>query len=100
MASFRTAVIVTIIVGFALGVLLGMSAGSDLGQPDVAMAADTSSLDGVLRGLVQTVSKPLMRALNAAAGPSVKVVAPGAKADRNTATTPVPGKGSQRLPKP
>ena len=43
MASFRTAVIVTVIVGFVLGMLLGMSAGSDLGQPDVALAADSNT---------------------------------------------------------
>ena len=100
MASFRTAVIVTVIVGFVLGVLLGMSAGSELGQSDVALAADNNSVGGVLQGLAQTIAKPLMRALNVTAGPTIKVVDPSAKGDKNAATTPKQDKGVERLPKP
>ena len=100
MASFRTAVIVIVIVGFVLGMLLGMSAGSELGQPDVALAADNNTVGGVLRGLAQTIARPLMKVLNATAGPNVKVVNPAAKGDKNAATTPNQGKGVERLPKP
>lgn len=100
MASFRTAVIVTVIVGFVLGMLLGMSAGSELGQPDVALASDNNSLGGVLKGLAQTIARPLMKALNATTGPTIKVVDPSAKGDKNAATTPKQDKGVERLPKP
>jgi hypothetical protein len=99
-ASFRTAVVVTVIVGFVLGMLLGMSAGSELGQPAAALAADTNSVGGVLKGLAQTIARPLVKALNLAGGPTVKVVDPSAKGERNAATTPKQDKGVERPPKP
>jgi hypothetical protein len=99
-ASFRTAVVVTVIVGFVLGILLGMAAGSDLGQPEVALAADSNTLGGVLRGLAQTVARPLVKAVNAIAGANVKVQDPAAKGDKNAAATPKPDKGAARPPKP
>ena len=100
MASFRTAVVVTVIVGFILGILLGMSVGSELGQPGTALAADNNSLGGVLRGLVQTIARPVVKALNAVGGPNVKVQDPAAKGDKNPAATPKQDKGVERLPKP
>ncbi len=100
MASFRTAVIVTVIVGFVLGMLLGASAGSDLGQADVALAADNSTIGGILQGLAQTVARPLMKALNAAGGPTIKVMDPSTKGQKNAGTTPKQGTNVERLPKP
>jgi len=99
-ASFRTAVIATVVVGFVLGILLVISAGSEVGQPDVAMAADNNTVGGVLKGLAQTIARPLVKALNATAGSNVKVVDPAAKGDKNAATTPKQDKRVERLPKP
>ena len=73
MRSFATVAILTALVGFLLGAALAAT-DPNLGQGgSIAMAADEAPANGLLGGVVQMVGKPLMRALNLAGGPVIKV---------------------------
>ena len=72
MRSFATVAILTALVGFLMGAALAAT-DPDLGQgPTMALAAGETPANGLMGGLLQAVSKPLMRALNVAAGPMLK----------------------------
>jgi len=73
MRSFATVAVLTAIVGLLIGAGLAATDPTLAQGGSVALAASETQADGFLGGMLQMVTKPLMRAFNVTAGPVVKV---------------------------